>query len=426
MLCSVVSIAMACSVIAPRDDELAGGSRTDGDDAAASMGGRQEPGGDQGGMSMDGGGGADHEGGGAGRDAAGAAGLGEAGTGPGEPIEPPGAPILVSASCTASAITLSWRPPSSGGPVDGYQLLLDGAPVASVPASVRSDTLSALEPATTYIVSVVAVNAGGVSASSTSISAVTEFTPSAFSNTRLWFDADDSSTFIVVSGGVSAWDDKSGTSNHAQQDTASLRPTRVSGMLNGRAVVRFDDSYLTTSELIQLRRGSSGYTVMVVAMNTVADGLSGNPGRGGILLGNHQVDKPNISLELHENRQLRHYWDTRNEPGLPAAGNSGDALFLSPTPKQNEFSILIFYRDAGAAKFGGGVNGILAAELDDAGPNLTISMPFRIGGDYRSSPLTVSWNGDIAEILAFDRLLSLQERARLHAYLSYKWGIPLD
>jgi hypothetical protein len=275
-------------------------------------------------------------------------------------------------------------------------------------------------------VTVIAVNADGPSAPSAAVDTVTDFNPSAFVETQFWFDADDPSTFTLVEDDVAAWEDKSGRDNHAYQAIAGQRPTRVSRGHAGRAVVRFDDAFLTTTDIVQLREGRAGYTVVGVVMNTMEDGISGNDGRGGILLGNYGTDQPNLSVELHQDRELRHWWDTRSEPGLPAEDNTGDVRFSSPRPSQNEYVIVVFYRDAVAGTFGAGVNGVLAAELVDEGPSFAVQMPFRIGGDYRASPLDVSYNGDIAELLIFDRLLSPDDRARLHAYLSFKWDIPLD
>jgi hypothetical protein len=283
-----------------------------------------------------------------------------------------------------------------------------------------------LKPATGYVVSIIAVNAGGSSEPSPGVRVVTDFNPDAFSNTQIWLDADDPSTFTLVADDrVSAWRDKSGLDNHAYQGIDGIMPTRASNARNGRAVVRFDDAYVTTSEVVQLRETDAGYTVFAVVKNTTADGLTGNEGRGGILLGNFGDNTPNASVELHEDRQPRHWWDIRDESGLPSAGNTGEARFASPTPAVDEYAILHFYRNGSTHKFGVAVDGALATEIDDEGPNLTVSEPFRIGADYRADPLAVSWNGDIAELLLFDRLLTPEERTRLQDYLSYKWDIAI-
>ena len=60
--------------------------------------------------------------------------------------------------------------------------------------------------------------------------------------TELWFDAADSATVVHSSNSVSQWNDKSGNGRHATQTTASDRPTLQAGVLNSKAVLRFDGS----------------------------------------------------------------------------------------------------------------------------------------------------------------------------------------
>jgi hypothetical protein len=344
-----------------------------------------------------------------------------------ETVELPGTPLSVTVEPGATQIVVAWSTADVGGAPEAYRVLLDDVEAHSVDAPAEVATLTNLEPATAYSVRVEAVNAAGSSAPSEAVRVVTDFSPMAFSGTRLWLDADDASTFTLVSGDrVSVWRDKSGLDNHAYQGIDALMPIRVPGVRNDRESVRFDDAYLTTSDVVQLRETDAGYTVFAVVMNTKGDGIEGNEGRGGVLLGNFGDDSPNVAIELHQDRQLRHWWDVRDEPGLPAAGNTGDVRFPSPTPAQSTYAILLFYRDGVAARFGGAVDGISATEVEDDGPNLTVSLPFRVGGDYRASPLPVSWNGDVAELIIFDRLLSVDERARIHEQLSFKWAIALS
>ena len=340
---------------------------------------------------------------------------------------PPLTPTDVQARAGATQIVVTWMPSVLGDPPDTVHVLLDDSEVAAIAAPAESATLDGLTPATVHRVSVVAENAGGRSEPSSELRVVTAFDPSAFPGTRLWLDADDASSFTLVADDrVSAWWDKSGRDNHAYQGLDSLMPQRVEGARAGRATVRFDDAYVTTSDVVQLREKDAGYTVFGVVMNTTEDGISGNEGRGGILLGNFGDNTPNVGIELHEDRVLRQWWDVRDQPGLPSAGNTGDVRFPDPRPEQSAFAILLFYRDGAAAKLGAAVDGELATELDDEGPLLSVTSPFRIGADYRPSPLAVSWNGDIAELLVFDRLLDADERLRLHEYLADKWSIALQ
>lgn len=56
-----------------------------------------------------------------------------------------------------------------------------------------------------------------------------------------WHDASDLSTFTFSSSNVIAeWRDKSGNGNHLAQATTAKQPTRLTGVLGGKAVVDFD------------------------------------------------------------------------------------------------------------------------------------------------------------------------------------------
>jgi hypothetical protein len=340
-------------------------------------------------------------------------------------VDVPGSPTDLQVTADALSLDLSWSPPLSGGPAHAYEVLLDGSEAAEVAAPTTSISLTDLEAARRYLVQVRAVNAAGSSAPSAAVEILTDFSPDGFPNTQLWFDADDASTFTLVEDRVASWRDKSGNDNHAFQAINDLRPVLAGGP-SGRAAVHFDDAFLTTTDTLQLREQGDGYTLIAVAMNTTPDGVTGNAGRGGILLGNYGTDTPNVAFELHEDRVLRQWWDTRDQSGLPAAEHTGDMKFPAPRPAQGAYAILYFYLDADRRKVGAGVDGALATEIDDEGPTFSVTMPFRIGGDYRASPLPVSWNGDIAELLLFDRVMSEDERDRLHDYLSTKWDIPVN
>ena len=253
------------------------------------------------------------------------------------------------------------------------------------------------------------------------------FHADAFPELALWLDADDDDTLTLTAGGrVAVWNDKSNRENHAYQGTERLMPAFAPNARAGRAAVQFDGSYLTTSDLIQLRATLAGYTVFAVAKNTVADGVEGTAGRGGILLGSFGRTEPNVGIELHHDRRLRHWWDRRDGHDQPADGNRGDAIVAEPRPARGAYAMLLFTLDAEAGLAGGGVDGVLGDEQPDDGPTYEVRTPLRVGADYREGPLSVAWEGAIAEILVFERLLSADELAELQAYLSRKWNIPVD
>jgi hypothetical protein len=87
------------------------------------------------------------------------------------PAAPPGVPTLAPASINGRDVTLSWTPPSGGGALSGYTLIArlpgSSAVIASLPVNGTAVVVSA--PSGTYLVTIVATNASGMSAESNQI-----------------------------------------------------------------------------------------------------------------------------------------------------------------------------------------------------------------------------------------------------------------
>lgn len=92
---------------------------------------------------------------------------------PPPPVTAPGVPTAVSATAASSTATLSWSPPVSDGnsAITGYRVSRDGVDTVgngpwstTIPASVRSFPFTSLEPSTSYVLSVQAINSAGDSA----------------------------------------------------------------------------------------------------------------------------------------------------------------------------------------------------------------------------------------------------------------------
>ena len=254
----------------------------------------------------------------------------------------------------------------------------------------------------------------------------TPFHPTDLEGLSLFFDADhDESLMISSEGLVHLWQDLSGGHNHAYQAIDRLMPVYRAEGQAGRTVLDFDGSYLTTSEVLQLRATDQGYTIFAVASNTVEDDAGGSEGRGGILLGNYRRPHSNFSVELHHDRKLRHWWDRRQDFDDPADGNHGDAIFDAPRPAQDTFAILTFFLDPSEHTVGAAVDGEFADSLPDDGFVYEVQRPLRIGADYREQNLPTAWKGSMGEILVYQRLLNDSEMEEIHQYLSQKWEIPL-
>jgi hypothetical protein len=253
-----------------------------------------------------------------------------------------------------------------------------------------------------------------------SAAAVTD--PTSIANLKLWFDGSDSSSMIVSSGSVSQWNDKSGSGFNATQGTGANRPTLVTNVLNGKSVVRFDgsDDYLSFGTS-QVFNDTLGYTVITVFKCT-ATGFA----------------KTLFEANAGNSRWLRYdvaIGDT-TYGDISVSTNNGDAnVRTGAILSTSSFAkIVVTYNGSGNATPSNYViaknNTIVASHAavkEDTNVNPLAGSAFVAGtankigiyGDGSSNP----FQGDIAEIILYNRKLTDNELASLTAYLKAKWNI---
>ncbi|MFC1659029.1 LamG-like jellyroll fold domain-containing protein [Pseudomonadota bacterium] len=213
-------------------------------------------------------------------------------------------------------------------------------------------------------------------------------------NLRLWFDANDVNTITKDgSNNVSAWNDKSGNGNHATQATFSYKPVYVPSGLNGKGTIRFDgtDDRMATS----LNLSSPPYSVFVVFNYLNLESAVPSAVRRAVQGSNNWLIGPYSS-------QIRHYAGGWVSYSLPLIQNT-----FYVTSAINTGSGSTFY-----------ING---ANATDSSTPVTAPGTIHLGagGAYPGEPL----DGDIAEVIIYDRALSDSERREVESYLSNKWGV---
>ena len=318
------------------------------------------------------------------------------------PSEPtaPGSPTGLSGVSGNNQASLSWTAPVSNGgsAITDYlvEYKLSSEPTTWTTfndgvSSATTATVTSLTNDVVYNFRVSTINAIGTSAPS-SVANVTpgQALPLTISNLALWLDASDATTITESSGLISQINDKSGNNKNATA-SASVRPTLVSDVLNGRSVMRFDssDDYLNIDSSITYR------TVFVVAKSddTVFSGYAGiigdftgsSPNNGHVLNGVDATTK----LASGTSNYASAY---RNGTSIP--GSTGHDF--APL---NEFWIGAF-------------------ELSSSLTNTTSAIGMVNGGARY-------WDGDIAEVIAYSTTLSTTDRALVEDYLSTKWGITV-
>jgi hypothetical protein len=215
----------------------------------------------------------------------------------------------------------------------------------------------------------------------------TGFDPETISGLKIWLKADA----IVAADGasVATWEDSSASNQDVTQGVAGLRPTYQTNELNGLPVVRFDgsDDFLGTTSFIGVMP-SAGSIYVVATINSDTDyalvDVSGNglwryAGDGNSYMRVMRTDRPLIGS------------------GAPTTGSH------------------LFVVESSAATWNYTIDGV---SIGTATPGYE-SQDFIIGSNNTSSPL----NGDIAEVLIYNSVLSAPNRAAVETYLTDKWGL---
>ncbi len=221
--------------------------------------------------------------------------------------------------------------------------------------------------------------------------------PAGVKGCSAWYDASDvdgdGDAANIYSNGdaVQTWVDKSGNGRNAVQATAGNRPSYVSSSINSKPVIRFDGS---NDRMVANLYVGNPYSIFIV--------YKGNSNNGRLLSGD--LGTTNWLLSTHNGNQISYYangW-VHNEAGQQSVAYIASAV--------NDGKTNHFYSNGGLLKSD-------TTNVSHWGPYLVM------GGSYAYADGEQA-NGDIAEVVAYNRALSADERERVECYLGEKYDIP--
>jgi hypothetical protein len=292
--------------------------------------------------------------------------------------------------------------------------------VATVDVTVTSYMDTGLNTNTQYYYRVRAHNPAGNSGYSNETNATTSATGVSvpLADLKLWYEADAGSV-LNNSGQLFQWTDQSGNTNNAIQFTTANEPLYVAGQLNNRPVIRFDG--INDQLLAPYIAGTNNFTILVVARTSQpeeidfqdANGFAGDSGEQYVLgdrttdmgytTGGAEISMGTNVISIYE------YQRTSSGPDLvpPEAVFSGG---IGSGPQ----IISVVYTNRQPILY---LNGSLV-QTGVQSTRPTVITPREIGGDPYGY-----FQGDIAEILIFDRILSNAERLAAENYLNNKYTV---
>ncbi len=221
------------------------------------------------------------------------------------------------------------------------------------------------------------------------------FSPKDMTGLALWLDASAQGS-IQTQTGVSQWSDLSGNSRHFTQATTSRQPAYVQGVLNGKPVIQ--TTAASQQHLANTTNFSTPNTVLYVSRQT-----GGTNAR---------------MLTSTNDNWLMGYWSGYKQQayfngwiyGPAAPGTLSDTTWHLFSSTQSG-AASSFYEN-GTALVSGSTAGV-------TGPNgLQV-------GCYAAAASECS-DGQFAEVIVFNRVLSDNERNRVEAYLNQKWGLGIS
>ena len=328
------------------------------------------------------------------------------------------APTNLLANAGNAAVVLGWSPVTGA---TGYRILRantqGGTPVQIADLSGTSYTDTSVTNGTTYYYQITAYNSVYGSPNSVQVSATPVAPPPpppGISTTGLLLalNAENLLARISYNQPVLAWPDSSPQYNNALAGSGA--PLLVSNSIGGRAAVRFDgiDDFLTLPSGFQ--DFTSGLTLFVVLRPSVLQ-----PSSKIIQLGNG-AGSANIGLGRAGSTAGYQYFTTN------ASGNFG-WFDTSSGMVAGEASVLAVRQLPGTA------NSLSYAEIFKNGTPLlgqgvyvppVMARGFNyIAKSYWSEGL---FQGDIAEILLYNRVLSVAEQNAVHNYLAPRYGLTLS
>ncbi len=227
---------------------------------------------------------------------------------------------------------------------------------------------------------------------------------------QLWLDAADLTTITAQNGQlVSEWRDKSGLNNHASQATAGKQPSLTSNGINGLPTLRFNDDQLTIPGGLSIGNGDPR-TIFLVVDYSVNDGNSEVFGT-----------TTGTMIDLGSFFQTERVRLRDNVNGGP--GDDGFNGIYSGDGSAPFGSHIITVE----AILGGGTNVLLDGSLILSDPgsfsHFDLATALGIGGANFNGR---EYNGDLSEVLVFDRLLSDAERNDVGFYLASKYGLQTE
>ena len=224
------------------------------------------------------------------------------------------------------------------------------------------------------------------------------WTPRQLPDLGLWLDASDAAT-VTVATGVSVWADKSGNGRNAAQAVGGKQPA-YSSTINGKNVVTFQGTDDTMQIGANAVFNATSQTIIIVSRQAAAANES-------LWYKADSNSAVGVIIRYRSGTTFWHY--QKNDASATTLGYAANT-----NTNANVYATVLE-----PAAQAGYVNGsqVASATLTTAYDNNS--------GPWLGSRRDIGeyLNGDVAEIIFYDRALTTAERQKIEGYLAWKWGL---
>jgi hypothetical protein len=221
------------------------------------------------------------------------------------------------------------------------------------------------------------------------------FNPRKISGLNMWLRADKG---IILNGSnVSQWQDQSGSSNHVTQSNASNQPGFFENVLNGRPIVKFT----APNHFMSITAPLTGSTQSIFA---VFRNFSSSPVVSSMIL---------CTTAINGDR----YFGVNVQVDGTCFAHFDPSVVTSPATAGTKYNVLSAIQNgANARAYINGLGGTASSSFSISDTRTLDSL-----GQYTTPGLRI--NGELAEIVYYNVVLSETDRQSVENYLNLKYRI---
>ena len=250
---------------------------------------------------------------------------------------------------------------------------------------------------------------GGTATDSGVLVDISSFDPSALRGLQTWLKADVGVT--ESSGAVSAWADQSSNGFSFAQGTASQQPTLVASAYNSLPCIRFDAANDQILRVLANEMPSTlNHTFFAVLKS---DDATGSAHVFGLGEGTQPDDERDWGMGLYI---------SSGKYGLKMVYNTSTGISLSQQSAAST-SLALVSGSLGKRDSWLRVNGTLEAEDTDDLATTNYSYTSVGAGDGDGWGTDIPFDGDVCEIIHYNRAMPQSEIEAVEKYLENRWGL---